>query len=116
MIEERVEMSQERIAYFEGAYRPESEVRIPFRDLGWMRGIGVYDTERTFGGEIFRLTEHLERLWRSLAYIRVTCPVTMAELEEITREVARRNVEIVGEDVWVSQRISAGTPRDQGGD
>jgi uncharacterized protein (DUF849 family) len=62
VIEERLEMSQERIAYFfEGAYRSESEVWIPFRDLGWMRGIGVCDTERTFCDEIFRLKEHLER-------------------------------------------------------
>jgi branched-chain amino acid aminotransferase len=108
--------SKERIAYYNGAMLPESEVRIPFRDLAWMRGIGVYDTERTFNGQVFKLREHLERLWRSLAYIRVEPPLPMDELEKVTLEIARRNVEIVGEDIWVSQRVSAGVPVAQGGD
>lgn len=106
----------ERIAYYNGAMLPESEVRIPFRDLAWMRGIGVYDTERTFNGRVFKLREHLERLWRSLAYIRVEPPLPMDELEQVTLEIARRNVEMVGEDIWVSQRVSAGVPVAQGGD
>lgn len=106
----------ERIAYYNGTMLPESEVRIPFRDLAWMRGIGVYDTERTFNGRVFKLREHLERLWRSLAYIRVEPPIPMDELEQVTLEIARRNVEFVGEDIWVSQRVSAGVPVAQGGD
>lgn len=109
-------MNEERIAYYEGSFVLESQVRIPFRDLGWMRGIGVYDTERTFDGKIFKLREHLDRLWRSLAYIRVEPPMPMDELAVVTEEVARRNYQIVGDDIWVSQRVSAGVPREQGGD
>lgn len=108
-------MTTERIAYINGNFVPESQAVIPFRDLGWMRGIGVYDTERTFDGRVFKLREHLERLWNSLAYIRVEPPMPMDELEAVTLEVARRNLEIVGDDIWVSQRISAGTPVEQGG-
>ena len=56
----------ERIAYFNGSYVQESEVLIPFRDRGFVLGDAVFDTARTFGGKIFKLGEHIERLYRSL--------------------------------------------------
>lgn len=108
-------MAAERVAYFNGTIMPESEVRIPFRDLGWMRAVAVYDTARTFGGAIFKLQAHLDRLWRSLNYARIPIPMPMADLAEATIEVARRNYDIVGGDIWVSQRISRGVPLDGGG-
>jgi branched-chain amino acid aminotransferase len=108
-------MSAERVAYFNGQILPESEVRLPFRDLGWMRAVAVYDTERTFGGAIFKLDEHLERLWRSLNYTRIPLPMPITELAAVTIDVARQNYEIVGEDIWVSQRISRGVPLEDGG-
>jgi len=106
----------ERVAYYNGQILPESHVRISFRDSSAMRGIGVYDTERTFNGKIFKLQEHLDRLWRSLAYVRIEPPIGQAELYAVTEEVTRRNYELLGEDLWVSQRISRGAPLDQGGD
>ena len=55
-------MPNERVARYRGAIVPESKVRISFRDSAAVRGEGVYDTERTFGGRIFRLEQHLDRL------------------------------------------------------
>ena len=51
----------ERVAYFNGRIVPERDVRVPFRDRGFKYGDAVFDTTRTFGHRIFRLTEHLER-------------------------------------------------------
>ena len=48
-------MAQERVAYINGEILPESEVKIPFRDRGFMAGDTVFDTTRTFGGKIFKL-------------------------------------------------------------
>jgi branched-chain amino acid aminotransferase len=106
----------ERVAWYRGEIVPESQVRISFRDSAAVRGEGVYDTERTFDGRIFRLEQHLERLWRSMAYLGIAPPIERAELASITEEVARRNVEIVGDDVWVTQRVSRGVGREAGGD
>ena len=106
----------ERVAWFDGRVMPESEVRIPFRDSAATRGEGVYDSARTFDGRVFRLREHLDRLWRSLAYVRIPPPATMAEIEAISLEVARQNVAITGDDVWVTQRVSRGVPIEWGGD
>jgi len=106
----------ERVAWFRGEIRPEREVLISFRDGAAVHADGVYDTERTFRGRIFRLDQHLDRLWRSMAYVGIQPPITRAELAEITLEVARRNYEICGRDIWVTQRVSTGTPREYGGD
>ena len=102
----------ERVAWYRGRIVPESEVLIPFRDAGFTRGDGVYDSARTFAGEIFRLDAHLDRLWRSLAYVGLESPLARGELAEVSREVARRNVEITSDDVWVTQRITGGSPPD----
>ena len=106
----------ERVAYFRGKIIPESQVLISFRDSAAIHGEGVYDTARTFDGRIFKLREHLDRLWRSMRYLRIEPPVSFQELEEISNEVARCNVAICDQDVWVTQRVSPGAPREFGGD
>lgn len=109
-------MAAERVAWFRGEIVPESQVLISFRDAAAVRGEGVYDTERTFAGRIFRLDDHLDRLWRSMAYLGIEPPMPRDELAAITEKVARRNCQIVGDDIWVTQRVSRGVPREAGGD
>lgn len=106
----------ERVAWYRGEIVPESGVRISFRDSAAVRGEGVYDTERTFDGRVFRLDRHLDRLWRSMAYLGIESPLSRADLAGITVEVARRNCGIVGDDVWVTQRVSKGVAPEYGGD
>jgi branched-chain amino acid aminotransferase len=102
--------ASERIAYFNGRYVPEREVLVPFRDRGFKYGDAVFDTTRTFGHRIFRLREHLDRLYRSLRYLRIDPGLAPGELEAITEEVLRRNLPLLGpdEDYWVTQRVSRG--------
>ena len=61
----------DRIAYFNGRFVPEREVLVPFRDRGFKYGDAVFDTTRTFGHRVFKLAEHVERLYRSLRYLRI---------------------------------------------
>ncbi len=116
LVSESNGVQTERVAYFRGKIVPESQVLISFRDSSAIHGEGVYDTARTFDGRIFKLGEHLDRLWRSMRYLRIEPPVSFQELEEISNEVARRNVAICNQDVWVTQRVSPGAPREFGGD
>jgi branched-chain amino acid aminotransferase len=104
-------MTNEMVAYFNGRIVPESEVLISFRDSSAMWGIGVHDSSRTFKGEIFRLREHLDRLERNLRYMRIDAGLSMAELEDVTRDVVARNLAIAGGDISVTQRISRGPTR-----
>ena len=54
-----------------GEFVPASRAVVPLNSRGYRLGDGVFDTERTFNGRIFRLREHLERLERSLRFIRL---------------------------------------------
>lgn len=103
-------MASERIAYFNGRFVPEREVVVPFRDRGFKFGDAVFDTTRTFGHRVFKLGEHVERLYRSLRYLRIDPGLSPAEMVEITGEVVHRNLVLLepDEDYWVTQRVSRG--------
>jgi branched-chain amino acid aminotransferase len=109
-------LSNERIAYFNGKYVPESEVRVPFRDRSWVFGDGAFDMTRTFNGRVFKIAEHVERLYRSLKYLRIDPGLSPAEMIAISEEVSARNRHLLGpdEDHWVGQRISRGINRVDG--
>ena len=100
----------QRIVYLNGDYLPENEARLPFRDRGVKYGDAVFDTTRTFNHEIFKLREHLERLYRSLRYIGIDPGLALEEMAAITEEVVKRNLPLIAEDedYWVSQRITRG--------
>lgn len=107
----------ERIAYFNGAIVPESQVTVSFRDRGFKLGDAAFDTSRTFGGRIFKLEAHVERLYRTLNYLRIDPGLSPSEMISISHEVLERNLPLLEEDgdYWVSQRISRGEDR-VGGD
>ena len=103
-------LANERVAYFNGKIVPESDVLIPFRDRGFMAGDAAFDTARTFDHKIFKLKEHIDRLYRSLRYLQIDPQLPPGQLTEITEEVVARNLHLIDkdEDYWVSQRISRG--------
>ena len=78
---------QERFTYLNGEILPESEAKIPFRDRGFMLGDAVFDTTRTFGGEIFRLDEHLDRFLNSLKYMRMEPNLSKNEWQDLTMKI-----------------------------
>jgi branched-chain amino acid aminotransferase len=104
------ETAGERVAYFNGRIVPERDVRVPFRDRGFKYGDAVFDTTRTFGHRIFKLREHLERLYRSLRYLRIDPGVGIEDLRRITEEVLHRNLPLLerDDDYWVTQRVTRG--------
>lgn len=100
----------DRVAWYNGRYLPESQVLVPFRDRGFIYGDAVFDTTRSFGHRLFKVREHLERLYRSLRYLRIDPGLSPAELAGITEEVFERNRHLLGddEDYWVTQRVTRG--------
>ncbi len=107
-------LANERVAYFNGRIVPESDVVVPFRDRGFMAGDAVFDTARTFRHRIFKLREHIDRLYDSLRYVRIDPRISPKELTEVTEDVVARNLHLIDadEDYWVSQRISRGLNTD----
>ena len=60
------QLANERVAWFNGDFVPEREVRIPFRDSSWVYGDGCFDMTRTFGHRLFKVKEHVDRLYESM--------------------------------------------------
>lgn len=55
------------------------EARVPVFDRGFLLGDGLFETMRAYGGRVFRLREHLERLERSAARIGLPLPSGLGE-------------------------------------
>ncbi len=102
--------ANERVAWFNGAFVPEREVMIPFRDRSWLYGDGAFDMTRTFDGRIFRIKEHIDRFYRSLRYLRIDPGMGPAEMAALSEEIVERNdhLRAQGGDWWVGQRVSRG--------
>ena len=100
----------EYLVWVNGEFMPSSKATVSMRDRGLRAGDVVFDTSRTFNGKVFRLRDHLERLYRSLTYVRIDPGMTMAEMEELTLEVVQRNESIrePGDDYMITQIITRG--------
>ncbi|HEV8343751.1 MAG TPA: aminotransferase class IV [Candidatus Binatia bacterium] len=89
---------EEKTIYLNGSFVPESEAKVSILDSGFNAGDGVYDVTRTFAHKPFKLREHTERLYRSLNYTRIQCPLSMDEMERLTLEVLEKNKRFLGRD------------------
>jgi branched-chain amino acid aminotransferase len=108
--------ANERIAWFNGRFMPESEVRIPFRDSSWVYGDGAFDMTRSFGHRPFKVKEHVDRLYRSLKYLRIDPGFGPQKMCALTEEVFERNRHLLGpdDDYWIGQRVSRGVKKFEG--
>jgi branched-subunit amino acid aminotransferase/4-amino-4-deoxychorismate lyase len=69
------------LASLDGAIAPAEETAVPATDEGLLRGDGVFEVVRVYEGQPFALAEHLDRIERSAANLRLGYPVPRAELE-----------------------------------
>lgn len=99
-----------RVAYVNGELVPEGEAKVSIRDNGLVYGDSVFDTARTFGGRLFRLEDHVDRLMDSLAYVRIDPGMTRDELVAATERTVAANAAALreGEDWWVTIRVTSG--------
>jgi branched-chain amino acid aminotransferase len=79
------------IIYLDGAYLPKEEAKVSVFDHGLLYGDGVFEGIRAYNGRVFRLDEHLDRLYDSAKTIDLAVPITKAEMADAIREVLRRN-------------------------
>jgi branched-chain amino acid aminotransferase len=110
--------ANERVAWFNGKFMPEREVLIPFRDSSWIYGDGCFDMTRSFRHRLFKVKEHVERLYRSLKYLRIDPGFGPSQMCALTDELFERNRHLLGadDDYWVGQRISRGVRQVDGDD
>ncbi len=80
-----------RTFYVNGAFVPEQQARISATDLAILRGLGVFESLRTYGGIPFRMPDHLGRLRRSAEAVGITLPWTDLELVSIVNQLLSIN-------------------------
>jgi len=77
--------------FLDGKFVDEADAKVSVFDHGLLYGDGVFEGIRLYGGNVFRLEEHLERLEYSAKAILLTMPMTRAELAAATCETCRQN-------------------------
>jgi branched-chain amino acid aminotransferase, group I len=77
--------------YIDGNFYPESEAKISVFDHGLLYGDGVFEGIRFYRGRVFRLEEHIARLWNSAKGIALEIPISASELTAATLETIRQN-------------------------
>ncbi len=84
-------MKSEPQAYLNGDYVPASRAVVSVADRGFVQGATVAEQLRTFGGQLFRLEAHIDRLFRSLAIVGVAPELNGDQFARIAQELVARN-------------------------
>ncbi len=77
--------------YIDGTLFDENEAKISVFDHGLLYGDGVFEGIRFYGGRVFKLEEHIERLFFSARAILLTIPMTPDEVIAATLDTIRAN-------------------------
>ena len=75
------------LCYLNGEYTALKDAKISVLDRGFIFGDGVYEVVPAYGGQLFRFDQHMARLNRSLAELRITNPLTAEGWREITTKL-----------------------------
>src|ERR1700731_5472223 len=77
--------------YVDGKFYAEADAKVSVFDHGLLYGDGIFEGIRFYNGRVFRLEEHLERLWDSARSICLEIPMGRGEMTEALLETIRRN-------------------------
>jgi branched-chain amino acid aminotransferase len=77
--------------YIDGVFYEQSEAKISVFDHGLLYGDGVFEGIRFYHDRVFRLDEHINRLWDSAKAIALEMPISRSELVAATLETIRQN-------------------------
>jgi branched-chain amino acid aminotransferase len=79
------------IIYLDGKFVPEEEAVVSVFDHGLLYGDGVFEGIRAYNNRVFKLTEHINRLYDSAHTISLEIPLEPKEMHEVILETCRRN-------------------------
>lgn len=107
----------EPLVYLNGRMRPASQASLAIYDAGIVLGATVTEMTRTFQGRLFRLEDHLARLYRSLKYVRIDIGLSPVELAAISEELVAQNSALLdeGEELGLIHFVTPGEYRTYAG-
>lgn len=77
--------------YIDGQWYSKENAKISVFDHGLLYGDGVFEGLRSYGGKVFRMKEHLDRLYDSARSIFLTVPISPEVMEAAVYETLRLN-------------------------
>jgi branched-chain amino acid aminotransferase len=77
--------------YIDGKFYSEANAKVSVFDHGLLYGDGIFEGIRFYNGRVFRLGEHLDRLWDSARSICLEIPMSKGEMTEALLETIRQN-------------------------
>ncbi len=77
--------------YIDGTFHPDSEAKVSVFDHGLLYGDGVFEGIRFYNDRVFKLPEHIERLYDSAKAIWLTIPLTPQQMTDALLETVRQN-------------------------
>jgi branched-chain amino acid aminotransferase len=77
--------------FINGKLYDKEDAKVSVYDHGLLYGDGVFEGLRAYSGKVFRLTEHLDRLWQSARAICLTIPMTKDEMAKSVNDTLKVN-------------------------
>ncbi|NLO78326.1 MAG: branched-chain-amino-acid transaminase [Methanomicrobiales archaeon] len=79
------------LIYLNGEFVLQEDAKVSVFDHGLLYGDGIFEGIRAYNGRVFRLHEHIDRMWDSAKTIDLKIPISKKEMEEIILETLRKN-------------------------
>jgi len=84
-------LEKELLVYVDGSYYPKSQAKISVFDHGLLYGDGIFEGIRAYNGSVFKLKEHIDRLYRSAHMIMLEMPMAKEQMIQAVLETLREN-------------------------
>ena len=77
--------------YIDGKFCSEKDAKVSVFDHGLLYGDGVFEGIRAYHGRVFKLKEHIDRLWYSAKALLLNIPMTQEQMTKAVLETCRQN-------------------------
>ena len=84
-------MEKELLVYIDGNFYPKSEAKVSVYDHGLLYGDGIFEGIRAYGGIVFKLDEHLDRLYRSAHAMLLEITMKKDEIKKAVLDTLKTN-------------------------
>lgn len=100
----------EALVYLNGRLVPASQAHLAIYDAGVVQGATVTELTRTFHRQLYRLDDHLDRLFRALRYTRLDLGLSRAEVTALSQELIAHNAPLLdeGDELGLVHFVTAG--------
>lgn len=102
--------THQRQVYVNGSFVSEDDATISIFDIGFLYGVTIYESLRSFKHQWYLLEDHWHRLRKSLAYVDMDGAVTRAQFLDVMRRTLEANIHLTepDDDIWVNYQVTPG--------